>query len=204
MKLLNPILGFFKKKKIKELITAQDWDLLILVYSFKEICFSLNFSEAMHVVDRLFFEDFCNDDRQQYALKLAFKMKEHFKNEWESDWKNEVYLGNLCNVLWCYEEEYHCYKRAYERLEDPPIELLLCLAHCNNGPPPVPITAEETEFYLKKALEKELTYRVASTLRYFYERKKDKSQERYWNRMCKKLKNNDEVLVLPPPDALKK
>lgn len=190
--------------KIKELIYNKDWDSLILSFTVEEICSSLTFSESMHTVNHLFFDDFRDDDRQQYALKLAFQIKEHFKDQWENDWKNEMYLGGLCNTLWLYEEEYQCYKRAYEKFEDPPIELLLRLSGCNIAPPPAPITDEESEFYLKKALEKKLTYEVASAFRYFYRWKEDKAQENYWDKVCKKLKKYDQGLIFLSPDILKK
>lgn len=90
--------------KIKEIISQKDWNSLIFNYSTKDFCLSLNFSEAMHVVKHLFYDDWQDDEKQQYALKLAFEIENRFKNDWESDWKNDVFLGGLCEMLWLYDK----------------------------------------------------------------------------------------------------
>ncbi len=188
---------------IKELISSKNWNLLISNYSIKEICLSLNFSEAMHVVEHLFYNDIQDDEKQQYALKLALEIKKIFKTEWESDWKNEVFLGGLCVMLWLYDERYFCYKKAYDQLEDPPAELLLLLSDCNSAPGTPPITDEESEFYLKKAAEKKLTCEIALSMRSFYKQKKDKSLESYWDQIYKKLEKENEHSKQIIPNVLK-
>lgn len=156
----------------------------------------------MHVVEHLFYDDIQDDENQQFALHLALEIKEHFKENWEEDWKNDVFLGNLYEMLCLYDERYFYYKRAYDKLNDPPTELLLFLSNCNNAPGIPPITDEESEFYLKKALETKLTYEVALAMRSFYKLKEDKSQEEYWDQVSKKLKeeniHSDQII----PDIL--
>jgi hypothetical protein len=189
--------------KIKELISQNDWNSLISNYSVKDICSSLNFNEAMHIVEHFFYDDIQDDENQQYALKLAFEIKDHFKKEWESDWKNDVFLGGLCEMLWLYDERYFYYKKAYDRLKDPPAELLLLLSNCNSAPGTPPITNEESEFYLKKALEKKLTCEIALAMRSFYRLRQDKSQEENWDQIYKKLEkekvHSDQLI----PDVLR-
>ena len=189
--------------KIQEIISQKDWNFLISNYSVKDICSSLNFREAMHVVKHLFYDDFRDDEKQQYALKLAFEIKDYFKKEWENDWKNDVFLGDLCEILWLYDERYLCYKRAYDSLKDPPEELLLRLSNCSSAPGRPPITDEESEFYLRKALEKNLTSEVAFTMKGFYRLKKDKSQEEYWDQIYKKLEKENVHSNQIIPDVLK-
>ena len=192
-----------KMKKIKELISQKDWNSLISSYSVEEVCLSLSFSEAMRVIEHLFYDDIRDGEKQQYALELAFEIKDRFKNEWESDWKNDVFLGGLCEMLWLYDERYFCYKRAYDKLKDPPAELLLLLSNCNSAPGTPPITDEESEFYLKKALEKELTSEIALKMRSLYRFKKDKFQEEYWDQKYKELKKGNIHLDQIIPDVLK-
>lgn len=190
-------------KKIKEYVSQKEWNSLILKYSIKEVCSSLNFSEAMHLVEHLFYDDIEDDEKQQYALKLAFEIKEHFKKEWDNDWKNDVFLGDLCEMLWLYDERYFCYKRAYDKLKDPPEELLLLLSICNRAPGTSPISDEESEFYLRKALKKKLTCEVALAMKSFYRLKKDKTHEEYWDQMSKKLEKDNVHSNQIIPDVLK-
>lgn len=160
----------------------------------------------MHVVKHLFYDDIQENERQQYALKLAFEIKDLFKEEWESDWKNDVFMGHLCDMLWLYDERYVCYKRAYDKLEDPPAELFLLLSSCNSAPVTPPITDEESEFYLRKALERKLTYEIALKMRSLYRYKEDKSQEEYWDywdQIYRKLEKENVHCDLLIPDILK-
>jgi hypothetical protein len=58
------------------------------------------------------------------------------------------------DVLWLYDERYFNYKKAYDKLPNPPAELLLLLSGCNSAPGVPPTTDEESEAYLRKAIEK--------------------------------------------------
>lgn len=189
--------------KIKELVFQKNWG-SVSNYSVKDVCSSLNFNESMHVVKHLFYDDIHDGEKQEYALKLAFEIKDRFKKEWENDWKNEVFLGGLCVMLWRYDERYLCYKRAYDKLKNPPVELLLLLSNCNFAPGTPPITDEQSEFFLREALETKLTCEVALAMRGLYKQKHDKSQEEYWNQVFRKLeKENVHSNDLLIPDVLR-
>lgn len=190
-------------RQLKELIFQKKWDSIVKQYLVSDICLSLNFSEAMNLTNHLFYDDIQNDENQQYALKLAFEIKNRFKSDWEQDWKNEIFLGNLCDMLWLYEERYLCYKRAYDKLLDPPHELLLFLAGCQFAPDP-PITKDESEFYLKKALDKKVTAEAALMMRSLSRDKNDQHQEKYWDGIYKKLDKEKVHASIVVPDVLQK
>ena len=189
--------------EIQELIYQQKLYSVISNYSLKDVCKSLSFSEAMHLVEHLFYDDIRDDEKQKYALRLAFEIRDHFKEDWDRDWKNEVFLGVLCEMLCLYNERYLCFKRAYDKLENPPAELLLRLSGCNSTPDNPPITDEESEFYLKKAMEKRITFEAAFKMKILCLRKGDKSQAEHWDQQSKKLKEvkvfSDQLI----PDVLK-
>lgn len=188
---------------IKQFISQKKWESIISSYSVKDICSLLSFSEAMHLVEHLFYDDIHDDTKQQYALKLAFELKEYFKNEWDCDWKNDIFLGDLCEMLWLYDERYLYYKRAYDKLENPPAELLLLLSGCNSAPGSPPITDEESEYYLREAIKKKITSESAFLMRILYKQKGNESQTNYWDEMYQKLEKegvHSEQLI---PDVLK-
>ncbi len=173
--------------KIEKTISKKEWNSLISNYTVKDICLSLSFDKAMQLVKNLFYDDIQDDEKQQYALRLAYEIKDHFSDTWEKDWKNEIFLGDLCVMLWLYDERYECYKKAYDKLKDPPEELLLLLSNCNRAPGNPPISNEESEFYLREALKKNLTCEVAQAMKNYFKIKKNKFQEDYWNQMYKNL-----------------
>lgn len=194
-------MGSNKMSKIKEFISQKKWDLLMARYSPKEVCLLLDFNEAMWLAKHLAYDDMRNDANQQFGLKLAFEIKNQFKSEWEEDWKNDVFLGDLCSILWLYDEQYNCYKEAYDKLSDPPASLLLLLAGCQNAPGTPPITEEEAESYLKKSVAKKITFETALMMRALCERKGNKSQAEYWDQIYKKLEKNHVCSDLLIPDV---
>jgi len=190
--------------KIKETISHRNWNSLITEYSPREVCLLLNFSEAMWLAKHLVYDDMQNDSNQQFGLKLVFEIKSHFKSEWEGDWKNDVFLGDLCSFLCFYDEQYVFYKTAYDKLTDPPASLLLLLAGCQNAPGIPPITEEEAESYLRKAAKKKITFETALMMRTLCERKGHKSQSEYWDQMYQKLEKKNICSDLLIPDVFKK
>jgi hypothetical protein len=189
----------YKMNEIDEFIKNKNWKKIINKYSQKDICYLLNFNESMWLTKHLFFDDFCDDANQQFALKLALEIKNHFKDNWDSDWKNDVFLGGLYSILWDYNEQYDCYKRAYDKLQDPPAALLLLLSGCKSAPGVPPITEEESEYYLKKSAEKKITFETALKMRNLYMQKNDKIQADYWDEIYKDLekKNIHADLIIP-------
>lgn len=194
----------FMHHRLFPLIFNKNWTLLTEHHSPREVCLLLNFTEAMWLTKHLFYDDISNDSNQQFALKLALEIKDHFKNDWDKDWKNDVFLGDLCSLLWLYDQQYFYYKKAYDRLKDPPVALLLLLANCYNAPNPPPISKEEAESYLKKSIEKKITFESALMMRTFYENKGEEERVKYWDRMYKKLKDENIHADFIVPDVLKK
>lgn len=190
--------------KIYEFASQKDWSSLITNYSVKDVCTSFNFNEAMQLAEHLFYDDIQDDANQQFALKLVLEIKNNFKSQWKNDWKNEIFLGDLCDMLWLYDERYLCYKRAYDSLSNPPAELLLLLSGCNSAPGTPPITDDESEFYLREAMKKKVTCEGALMMRYLCERIGNKSQEKYWDQTYKKLKKENAHVDQIIPDVLMK
>ena len=177
-----------KNVEITKLINQQNWHLLISNYTPDDICNALSFQKAMRLANNLFYEHLEDGAIQQFAVDLAFKIREHFKDQWNMDWKNDVFLGHLCSIIWRYDDQYECYKRAFNTLKDPPDSLLLLLAGSNNVPGNPLITLQESEEYLKRALEKKVTYEAALMMRALYKHKGERELEGYWDHMCETLK----------------
>lgn len=189
---------------IRQLIYQKNWNHLINQYLQKEICSVLNFTEAMWLTKYLIYSDMHNEENQQYGLKLIFEIKSHFVFEWEKDWKNDIFLGDICSFLCLYDEQYISYKSAYDKLIEPPASLLLLLAGCRNAPGNPPITEEEAEFYLRRAAEKKITFETALMMRSLYERKGNYSQAKHWDKLYKTLEKQHICSDLLLPDIFTK
>lgn len=173
--------------KICDFLSTHSWVDFVASYPVTRVCALLNFSEAMHLVEHLFFGDIQDDAKQQYAFILAGEIKRYFRKDWERDWKNDIFLARLCETLWLYEERYLIYKSVYDNLENPPSELLLLLANCNSAPGSPPVSNEEAESYLLKASKKEMTFEVALAMKTHHKLKHERSAAVYWDQISKKL-----------------
>lgn len=176
---------------IHTIISAKNWELLLAKYRPKNLCEELSFEQVMLLAYNLFYENMY-DDRgiQEFALDLAFEIRKQFPTEWDTDWKHDVFLGNMCAICWKYEEQFHCFKRAYDKLVSPPDSLLLLLAGCKNAPGQPPLSDQEAEAFLLQAVQKKITYEAALMMKALYKDKGDQKLEEYWNGQCAELEKN--------------
>lgn len=191
------------KNRLKHLSDTKQWDLLINEFSVDEVCRLLDYKESMALAYDLFSKNFMSFDSQDFAVRLLFAIKKMHFHEWDLDWKNDVFLANLCSLTYREEAIYQLYKGAYNSLIDPPDSLLLLLAACNSMPPGIPeISDEESEAYLKRAIAKKITFEGAIRMRALARKKNDKEQENYWDYMMSELKNKNIHTEAIIPDVL--
>jgi len=190
------------RNSLLHIISEGKWDEIVKKFAIDEICHFLSYKETMALAFDLFFENFTDDDIPEFAVRLFFSIKKHYSSEWNSDWKNDAFLGKLCSVIWQYDEMYQCFKEAYDKLSDPPDSLLLLLAGCNSAPEKPPINDEESEKYLRRALAKKLTYEAALMMRALSRDNNETKQEEYWDRMCDDLEKRNVHTETIIPDIL--
>ncbi len=186
-----------KRENLLILIKNKKWN-DIKGIPFDDLLGALDYQECMFLAYDLFFENDHEDELQDLAVRLFFYIRDRFPDEWNVDWKNDAYLGQLCGLTWRYAERYDCYKRASEKLNDPPEDLLLLLSGCNSAPGKPPISDDESEMFLRRALAKKITYEGALKMRGLVRNKKDSELEMYWDKKCidlKKNKTHTEVLI---------
>ena len=189
---------------INEIISHRNWDLLILNCNPKDVSKISSYPNAMRVLDELLRYNPYDDDFREFAVNLAFAIRKNHRDLWDLDWKNDIFLGSLCCLTWRYNERYKAYKRAYDKLKDPPDSLLLLLAGCNSAPGTPPISDQESEKYLRRAVEKKITYESALRMRALYRENDDKINEDYWNEMCEDLKKRNIHTDRIVPDIFQK
>lgn len=190
------------KEKILTMISEGKWACLASMFSVSNICHVLSYKECMALAYDLFFKNLYNDGLQDFAIKLFVAVSKDYPAEWDGDWKNDVFLGKLCSITWKYDEMYKSYKKAYDRLIDPPDSLLLLLASCNSTPGTPPISNQESERYLKRAIQKKITYEAAIMMRGLAIDKIAKDQEEYWSHMCEELEKQNIHTETIIPDVL--
>ena len=191
------------KESIKQIFIQGSWKpLLESKIDPSDIVSLFNFKDCMHFIPPLLGAKWEDDTLKKYAIKFMRKIKDHFKKEWDADWKNDAYLGVWCSYLFMWDESYQLFKKAYDNLDDPPASLLLRLAQCASAPGTPPIDFLEEERLSKAALEKELTADTAMRMHALSFRKQDLEQKAYWKQMWDKLEADGIYSDPIIPDAI--
>jgi hypothetical protein len=173
---------------IADLIAKSNWHHLINQYKPNILAEKLSLKEGKLLVYKMLFGDTREreDDISDYAVQLLQELRKIHSKEWEQDWRNDVFFGDICYMALRDEERYEAYKRAYDKAAPPPSSLLISLARCYTLWEP-PITLDEAEELVKKALEKELSIEGAVLLRGIYAERKDQAKFDYWDKVLEEL-----------------
>lgn len=171
---------------ISHLIFKSDWQTIANHYSPKSLAKGLSFKDGRLLAYKMLFNEERDDDLRDYATELLERIRQSYPKEWSEDWKNDVFLGDAFYMTMKYDERHEAYKRAYEKLIDPPPALLISLASCYLSPGS-PITLEQAENLAKKALEEEMSIEGVILLRGIYAEKKDQAKFDYWDKILKEL-----------------
>ena len=190
------------KEELLQLTHEENWSPIILRTTPDILTKILSYEECMSLAYDLFFKNLRDDDIQDFAVRLFFSIRDTYASDWSRDWKNDAFLGQLCGLTWRYDERYECYKKAYDKLRDPPDSLLLLLAECNSAPGTPSISDGESETYLKRAIAKKLTYEAAIWMRGLARSKNDQEQEKYWDKLSKELEEKNIHTETIMPDIL--
>jgi hypothetical protein len=190
------------KDQMESIIVSANWSKLIQKYNPKTVVTKLSYKSCMQVARNIIFWNDRNDDVVNYVVDMLVAIRQQFPTEWDQDWKNDLYLGQLCPFVSRYQESFESYKRAYDRFSDPPALVLYSLAGCYHSPPEVEtISEEEAMRLLKRSLEKELTYEAASHLRAFYGLRDDEVNYQYWDAIAKEADRKNLHFAIIVPDG---
>lgn len=187
--------------ELNNCIAKQDWKKLISQNAPSLLANSVSFKRGMSIAYEMLFNEDRDDDIRDYATDLLFELRQKFPQEWVSDWRNDIFLGDACYITMREEDSYEAYKRAYEIANPPPPYLLLQLAGCYTAFEPL-IEVDEAESLVKRALEKELTVEGVVLLRGIYARKKNQELFDHWDKILREVEEKNIHAVEVWPDFL--
>jgi hypothetical protein len=146
----------------------------------------------MILANSLFVKNHSDPSIEEYAINLLFKIKDVYHTEWEKDWKNDIYLAELCSITWRDKDAFELHRQTYNKFSDPPEAVLIAMASCRNSPPgSLSSTDEEAEKLLKQAFDKKPSYEAALMLKSLYHAKGDSRQKKYWEAMCQEAEKKN-------------
>jgi cytochrome c-type biogenesis protein CcmH/NrfG len=188
---------------IQTLIKYSDWNTLLQTFNIEQIASSLSFKEGIILSYKMLYNDAWDENVQNYAVNLLYTLRDKYPNEWNASWTFDSFLGNACNITLRYDERYEAYKRASEKISPIPPSLMVLLARCYICPGEPPISQEETENLLRKALKIEQTIEGVSLMKRISESKNNFEEAAYWDKILKEVTAKNIHIHDIQPDFLK-
>lgn len=192
-----------KNETIPDLVKQENWKELIY-YTPSKIARALSYEEAFKTAYYTFLSDWRDDSLQSLSMKLLFAIKEVYPDKWNEDWKNEVFLGDICEFNCQYDDRYDAYFRAYNKASPPTASLLIRLAKCNSSPGVPPVSKEEAKELLKEAIKLEKSYEAAHALYGLYKDENQSQEANYWKELTEEAKKEGWQTTEIIPDIIKK
>lgn len=192
-----------KNENILDLVKQENWKELIY-YTPSKIVRALSYEEAFKTAYYTFLSDWRDDNLQSLSMKLLFAIKEIYSDKWNEDWKNEVFLGDICEFNCQYDDRYDAYFRAYNKASQPTASLLMRLAECNSCPGVPPVSKEEAKELLKKAIKLEKSYEAAHALYWLYKNENQSHEANYWKELAEEAKKEGWQATGIIPDIIEK
>ena len=181
---------------INILFNKKQWE-NISSYLPEDIIKCLGFKNGMILAYKLLYNDNWDEDLQEFAVKLLYILKITCSEEWNSNWRNEAFLGQACDITLRYDERYEAYKQAFEKSLKPPPELLIELARCCYCPGSPPISYEQSLELLKQSIIEHPYKQAASLLKSIYSSQKDLENEKYWSEMLEQIQDDNPPALEP-------
>lgn len=173
------------------------WDKLTSSYSPSEIVKALSFKDGLRLAYRLLYNDGWDEYLQDYAIKLLYELREFYSKEWNKSWKYDALIGLACDITYKHEERYEAYKRAFEKVDEPPPRLLIELARCCICPGPPPISYDQAIELVMKALKNVQYADGVSLLCNLYSLKDEDEKKNYWSNVLKNMNDSGKKFNSP-------
>lgn len=187
-----------ENNKILGTIENRLWEQLSNQHSPRILAESLSFEDGLRVAYHLLYNDKWDSDLQKYALQLFNSIREIYSEKWNKNWEYDALLGLANYITLNYHERFEAYKRAFDKAQDPPPRLLIELARCCVCPGPPPISYEEAESLVVKALKDGPYSDGMSLLCNIYSLKNDKEKKDYWTNVLEKSDQEFESPLIEP------
>lgn len=189
-------------KEILELVDREDYDREKLSPLIDEALVHETYADLMILGAKLYYLYYKEYRHGPFLVELLEGIKKRYAKEWDADWKNDALLSIV------YEEEYRAIdvyetlKKLIDRMEDPPFALLLLMsgARCDSDSP---MTDEEEDYYILKAVEKRLTFASAIRMRSYLDRHPDEKESEKWEKIIADLEHIYPENVMIVPEAMK-
>ncbi len=160
-------------------------------YKPEELADMLTFDEGIKMACKMVSNDDRDETLKKYATKFLEKLRQKYPKEWNATWKYDAFLGSIYYRIMEYDKRYESYKRAFEKANPPPPELLIAMAGCCRCPGKPPVTEQEAISLAKQAMSDTYYYEGALLLRGLCRSIGDTEEQNYWDNVLEEMKGKE-------------
>lgn len=173
-------------------------------YKLHDIINNLSFKQAMSLAYQMLINDQGDDDLREYSIKLFEAIRQIHQNDWNSDWKNELLLGDAYYFIMNFEEQLKAYERSAKMISPLPSALLVSLASCylNPGNPTTKVI-DTAEKMLQEVLKQEESVEAVILMRSIARIREDHEQFLFWDKKFENLEKKKAFIKNKLPEILK-
>lgn len=150
----------------------------------------LGFEETIRLACAMLMNERWEEELQKFSVSLLQELRKQYIEKWNSSWRFDALLGFANDIIMDYDERYNAFKRALEKVDPAPPELLIAYAKCNSSPGTPPVTEEEAIALIKKAIKDKLYVEGVMFLRGIYWSMGNKREEMHWSKVLNTIKDN--------------
>ncbi len=182
-----------KKNQLVDLFKNRLYKQLIELFPLEEISKSLSFNDGLRLAYHLLYNENWDDELQYCAVELLKQLRSRYQLEWDKSWKNDALLGMGFYITSQHEERYDCFKKSFDKCQEPPPGLLIELARCSVCPGTPPISYDKAIELVMQAISKIPYFDGINLLCNLYSLKNDNEKKLYWEKVLDALPENDKI-----------
>lgn len=151
---------------------------------------SLGFEKALFLACDMLNNEEWDESLQVYAANLLEELRAKYTEKWNSNWRYDALLGYAYDIVLNYDERYLAYKRAYDKVNPKPPQLLVAMAHCCWAPGMPPITEEEAILLVKEAIKTIPYIEGVELLRGLYKSIGNIKEQKRWEKVLESIQKD--------------
>lgn len=187
---------------IKSSVTKADWNEIVTRCQESDLVYLLSFKDVMAIAHKMLYNEEWNEEWQAFATNLLKTLRLRKTSEWQSDWRNDAFLGIACDITLRYDERYEAFKNAYERSDNRAPELAWQLARCVFTPGVPPISKREAICILEEKLPEYPFIEGVELLVKLYKDNGDFVKAASWHKQLQKIQSQKIHARLIEPEYL--
>ncbi len=164
--------------------------LITQTYNPSELIVSLGFNNTIRMAIDMLNNEEWEESLQEYATNLLEELRKTCPEKWNASWQYDALLGYAYHIILKYDERYAAYKRAFNKIDHPPPQLLVAMARCCMAPGKPPITEEEAITLIKQAIETVPYIEAIELLRGLYKSTGNIKEQLYWEKVLENTREN--------------